>query len=273
MAAVSGGHDVLPWDGEDFGGPAQHGHGGAQDVGPGGRPRRLSSQSMPTTSERGRLTDGGRVHGIASTAVSSLLAQAVQDAEALPPGVEGTAVGWCVRRGEGRRRAVPHGRRSVPSSGQRRIRCRVTLHDVALLRERGRTGTLKSGNRRPHPRWSPPAASWSWRSRAARRRSPLSGSPLAAGVRRSETGVRGRGTRRPGLLLQGAPRHGYEAIRLLEERLQSLYAPFAGTAWCDSPSWAGGDGHGLHRGGRKVDSIADADTPISPLATATRSVT
>lgn len=29
---------VLPWDGQEFGGPAQHGHGGAKDVGAGGWP-------------------------------------------------------------------------------------------------------------------------------------------------------------------------------------------------------------------------------------------
>ncbi|MFF3914692.1 PadR family transcriptional regulator [Streptomyces sp. NPDC001852] len=60
-------------------------------------------------------------------------------------------------------------------------------------------------------------------------------------------------------LLDEAPRHGYEVIRLLEERFQGLYAPSAGTVY---PRLAKLEAEGLVRhtteGGRKVYAITDA---------------
>ncbi|MCX4781002.1 PadR family transcriptional regulator [Streptomyces sp. NBC_01264] len=60
-------------------------------------------------------------------------------------------------------------------------------------------------------------------------------------------------------LLDEAPRHGYEVIRLLEERFQGLYAPSAGTVY---PRLAKLETEGLvthaSEGGRKVYSITDA---------------
>ncbi|MFF2504439.1 helix-turn-helix transcriptional regulator [Streptomyces sp. NPDC058067] len=60
-------------------------------------------------------------------------------------------------------------------------------------------------------------------------------------------------------LLDEAPRHGYEVIRLLEERFQGLYAPSAGTVY---PRLAKLEAEGLvthtTQGGRKVYSITDA---------------
>ncbi|WP_461029901.1 PadR family transcriptional regulator, partial [Streptomyces sparsus] len=60
-------------------------------------------------------------------------------------------------------------------------------------------------------------------------------------------------------LLDEAPRHGYEVIRLLEERFQGLYAPSAGTVY---PRLAKLSAEGLvshtTEGGRKVYSITDA---------------
>ncbi|MEV0035693.1 helix-turn-helix transcriptional regulator [Streptomyces sp. NPDC050804] len=60
-------------------------------------------------------------------------------------------------------------------------------------------------------------------------------------------------------LLDEAPRHGYEVIRLLEERFQGLYAPSAGTVY---PRLAKLEAEGLvthaTEGGRKVYSISDA---------------
>ncbi|SCK31363.1 PadR family transcriptional regulator [Streptomyces sp. WMMB 322] len=61
-------------------------------------------------------------------------------------------------------------------------------------------------------------------------------------------------------LLDEAPRHGYEVIRLLEERFQGLYAPSAGTVY---PRLAKLEGEGLvshatEAGGRKVYSITEA---------------
>ncbi|GAA0455011.1 helix-turn-helix transcriptional regulator [Streptomyces olivaceiscleroticus] len=60
-------------------------------------------------------------------------------------------------------------------------------------------------------------------------------------------------------LLDEAPRHGYEIIRLLEERFQGLYAPSAGTVY---PRLAKLSDEGLvthaTEGGRKVYSITDA---------------
>ncbi|MFC5910839.1 PadR family transcriptional regulator [Streptacidiphilus monticola] len=60
-------------------------------------------------------------------------------------------------------------------------------------------------------------------------------------------------------LLDEAPRHGYEVIRLLEERFQGLYAPSAGTVY---PRLAKLEQEGLvaHtvEGGRKVYRITDA---------------
>lgn len=57
-------------------------------------------------------------------------------------------------------------------------------------------------------------------------------------------------------LLGDAPRHGYEVIRLLEERFQGLYAPSAGTVY---PRLAKLEAEGLVRhaeeGGRKVYSL------------------
>ncbi|MEV5881558.1 PadR family transcriptional regulator [Streptomyces sp. NPDC052020] len=59
-------------------------------------------------------------------------------------------------------------------------------------------------------------------------------------------------------LLDEAPRHGYEVIRLLEERFQGLYAPSAGTVY---PRLAKLEAEGLvthtSEGGRKVYSITD----------------
>ncbi|MEV4431541.1 helix-turn-helix transcriptional regulator [Streptomyces sp. NPDC049555] len=60
-------------------------------------------------------------------------------------------------------------------------------------------------------------------------------------------------------LLDEAPRHGYEVIRLLEERFQGLYAPSAGTVY---PRLTKLEAEGLvthaTEGGRKVYSITDA---------------
>ncbi|WP_256105604.1 PadR family transcriptional regulator [Streptomyces sp. ODS05-4] len=61
-------------------------------------------------------------------------------------------------------------------------------------------------------------------------------------------------------LLDEAPRHGYEVIRLLEERFEGLYAPSAGTVY---PRLAKLEAEGLVRhtiedGGRKVYAITDA---------------
>ncbi|MBZ4016860.1 PadR family transcriptional regulator [Streptomyces purpurogeneiscleroticus] len=60
-------------------------------------------------------------------------------------------------------------------------------------------------------------------------------------------------------LLDEAPRHGYEIIRLLEERFQGLYAPSAGTVY---PRLAKLSDEGLvthaTEGGRKVYSITEA---------------
>ncbi|MFV0127839.1 PadR family transcriptional regulator [Streptomyces sp. HMX112] len=60
-------------------------------------------------------------------------------------------------------------------------------------------------------------------------------------------------------LLAEAPRHGYEVIRLLEERFQGLYAPSAGTVY---PRLAKLEAEGLvwhtTEGGRKVYSITAA---------------
>ncbi|NBM20105.1 PadR family transcriptional regulator [Streptomyces sp. GC420] len=60
-------------------------------------------------------------------------------------------------------------------------------------------------------------------------------------------------------LLDEAPRHGYEVIRLLEERFHGLYAPSAGTVY---PRLAKLEAEGLvthaTEGGRKVYSITDS---------------
>ncbi|MGW2599356.1 helix-turn-helix transcriptional regulator [Streptomyces klenkii] len=60
-------------------------------------------------------------------------------------------------------------------------------------------------------------------------------------------------------LLDEAPRHGYEIIRLLEERFQGLYAPSAGTVY---PRLAKLEAEGLvthtTEGGRKVYAITAA---------------
>lgn len=60
-------------------------------------------------------------------------------------------------------------------------------------------------------------------------------------------------------LLDEAPRHGYEVIRLLEERFHGLYAPSAGTVY---PRLAKLEAEGLvthaSEGGRKVYSITEA---------------
>ncbi|MFD3804968.1 helix-turn-helix transcriptional regulator [Streptomyces sp. NPDC058611] len=60
-------------------------------------------------------------------------------------------------------------------------------------------------------------------------------------------------------LLDEAPRHGYEVIRLLEERFEGLYAPSAGTVY---PRLAKLEAEGLvthaTEGGRKVYSITEA---------------
>ncbi|MGW8380149.1 PadR family transcriptional regulator [Streptomyces sp. ODS28] len=60
-------------------------------------------------------------------------------------------------------------------------------------------------------------------------------------------------------LLDEAPRHGYEVIRLLEERFQGLYAPSAGTVY---PRLAKLEAEGLVRHtterGRKVYALTDA---------------
>lgn len=59
-------------------------------------------------------------------------------------------------------------------------------------------------------------------------------------------------------LLDEAPRHGYEVIRLLEERFHGLYAPSAGTVY---PRLAKLESEGLvshtTEGGRKVYSLTD----------------
>ncbi|AXK31478.1 PadR family transcriptional regulator [Streptomyces armeniacus] len=59
-------------------------------------------------------------------------------------------------------------------------------------------------------------------------------------------------------LLEEAPRHGYEVIRLLEERFHGLYAPSAGTVY---PRLAKLEAEGLvthaTEGGRKVYSITE----------------
>lgn len=61
-------------------------------------------------------------------------------------------------------------------------------------------------------------------------------------------------------LLDEAPRHGYEVIRLLEERFQGLYAPSAGTVYPRLAKLAaeGLVSHTTAGGGRKVYSITDA---------------
>lgn len=60
-------------------------------------------------------------------------------------------------------------------------------------------------------------------------------------------------------LLDEAPRHGYEVIRLLEERFHGLYAPSAGTVY---PRLSKLEAEGLvthaTEGGRKVYSITEA---------------
>ncbi|GAA4864190.1 PadR family transcriptional regulator [Kitasatospora terrestris] len=60
-------------------------------------------------------------------------------------------------------------------------------------------------------------------------------------------------------LLDESPRHGYEVIRLLEERFQGLYAPSAGTVY---PRLAKLEAEGLvahsTEGGRKVYRLTDA---------------
>ena len=60
-------------------------------------------------------------------------------------------------------------------------------------------------------------------------------------------------------LLDEAPRHGYEVIRLLEERFQGLYAPSAGTVY---PRLAKLEAEGLvthsTEGGRKTYSLTGA---------------
>ncbi|MZE77062.1 PadR family transcriptional regulator, partial [Streptomyces sp. SID5475] len=60
-------------------------------------------------------------------------------------------------------------------------------------------------------------------------------------------------------LLDEAPRHGYEVIRLLEERFQGLYAPSAGTVY---PRLAKLESEGLvshaTEGGRKVYTLTEA---------------
>ncbi|MCQ4080328.1 helix-turn-helix transcriptional regulator [Streptomyces sp. RB6PN25] len=60
-------------------------------------------------------------------------------------------------------------------------------------------------------------------------------------------------------LLDESPRHGYEVIRLLEERFQGLYAPSAGTVY---PRLAKLEKEGLvthtTEGGRKVYSLTDS---------------
>ncbi|MBM9503603.1 PadR family transcriptional regulator [Actinacidiphila acididurans] len=60
-------------------------------------------------------------------------------------------------------------------------------------------------------------------------------------------------------LLDESPRHGYEVIRLLEERFQGLYAPSAGTVY---PRLAKLEKEGLvthsTEGGRKVYALTDA---------------
>lgn len=60
-------------------------------------------------------------------------------------------------------------------------------------------------------------------------------------------------------LLDESPRHGYEVIRLLEERFHGLYAPSAGTVY---PRLAKLEAEGLvthaTEGGRKVYSLTDA---------------
>ncbi|MFF3540718.1 helix-turn-helix transcriptional regulator [Streptomyces platensis] len=60
-------------------------------------------------------------------------------------------------------------------------------------------------------------------------------------------------------LLDEAPRHGYEIIRLLEERFQGLYAPSAGTVYPRLAKMAA-EGLVTHttEGGRKVYSLTDA---------------
>ncbi|MDT3396666.1 helix-turn-helix transcriptional regulator [Streptomyces sp. B1866] len=60
-------------------------------------------------------------------------------------------------------------------------------------------------------------------------------------------------------LLDEAPRHGYEVIRLLEERFQGLYAPSAGTVYPRLAKLAA-EGLVTHttEGGRKVYAITDA---------------
>ncbi|MFF4601496.1 helix-turn-helix transcriptional regulator [Streptomyces sp. NPDC001339] len=60
-------------------------------------------------------------------------------------------------------------------------------------------------------------------------------------------------------LLDEAPRHGYEIIRLLEERFQGLYAPSAGTVYPRLAKLAA-EGLVTHttEGGRKVYSITEA---------------
>ncbi|NUP41901.1 MAG: helix-turn-helix transcriptional regulator, partial [Streptomyces sp.] len=59
-------------------------------------------------------------------------------------------------------------------------------------------------------------------------------------------------------LLDESPRHGYEVIRLLEERFHGLYAPSAGTVY---PRLAKLEKEGLvthsTEGGRKIYALTD----------------
>ena len=60
-------------------------------------------------------------------------------------------------------------------------------------------------------------------------------------------------------LLDESPRHGYDVIRLLEDRFMGLYAPSPGTIY-PRPAASGGrgPGHQSQDGGRKVYRITDA---------------
>ena len=66
-------------------------------------------------------------------------------------------------------------------------------------------------------------------------------------------------------LLEEGPKHGYELIRLLENRSHGLYAPSAGTIY---PRLARMEADGLithtATGGRKVYEITDAGRANSP---------
>ena len=97
------------------------------------------------------------------------------------------------------------------------------------------------------------------------RRPPAEDDPYDAGARQGRCSdmppVFAHGRLRLYLLklLDEAPRHGYEVIRLLEERFQGLYAPSAGTVY---PRLAKLEAEGLvthaTEGGRKVYPITDA---------------